>query len=276
MNPTIADLEFPSKGLELSTGFADQRLDTTGSAVNVMGFEPSTDRLRGGSRPGLSRFIDEQLPLDAQRPGLTYWHLIQHLNIVVYGAVGGLVGDPTDDDGGPGFVDDPSSVGPPGSWGSGPLDFDWNGNPIRGISLGTRNPGPRRTRKGGTGRPPNKNHVSHAPGNNTFTLYQCIAAVLINAPGNIFDGQSPSFDGCACVGTIYLALAGAPTSSLQFAQWHSNRAAFFLLHDIPDGAWSFVTASNLITGPVRTCTVSDLATCSQVTGGASGTYPPGG
>lgn len=274
MPDSFADIDFPDKGLDLAMGFEAQREGTCCEGLNVVTFEPTTDRARGGSRAGLTRFISEQLPLDAVRTDISYPHLIQHLNIVVYGATAALFDgdDPTDPD----LIDDPSSAGPPSSWGHGPLDYDWDGLPITGASQSTRNPfpgRPKKRRQKGSGRQPNKNSVQPAAAGATY-LYQCQAEVLINAPGNTFDGTTPAFNGCACVGATYLALAGAPTSSLQFSRWHVNRLAYFALHGIPEGTWSLITSSDLIIGPVRVCTPSDVASgCTQIFTGNPGTYP---
>lgn len=62
MDETI-ELLFPAKGVDRSTSYEDQRPGTTPVATNVRFYEPMTDRARGGSRPGLTRFIDQQLPL---------------------------------------------------------------------------------------------------------------------------------------------------------------------------------------------------------------------
>lgn len=271
----IADLEFPFRGIDVAVGFADQRPGTTAVGQNVMGFEPSTDRLRGGSRPGLSRFIDQQLPLNAQIGGLTYWHLVQHLNIVVRGAVGGLFGDPEDDDGGPGFIDDPSSPGHSTSWNTHTIVYDWNGNPVTSTTLNTRNPGPHRVRNHGSGHAPNPSSVTLAPVNGVTYLFQCIGEVLVESPGHPLDGTTPSFQGCACVGALYLTLAGAPTHAMQFAKWNSERELYFAQHLIPDGAWSFVESSNFVEGPLRECTAADISTslCTTIYGGTAGTYP---
>jgi hypothetical protein len=57
---------FPTLGLDVSTEFDLQPAATTPEATNVRGFESLTQRDRGGSRPGLIRYPDERLPLDAE------------------------------------------------------------------------------------------------------------------------------------------------------------------------------------------------------------------
>lgn len=60
----IADIFFPINGLDVSISFEWQTPDTTPEGVNVRTFEPSTNRARGGQRWGLSKYIDQMLPLD--------------------------------------------------------------------------------------------------------------------------------------------------------------------------------------------------------------------
>jgi hypothetical protein len=79
------DLHFPKAGIDLSMGFNHQPnrpagpngeyARTTPTGLNVRGFEPASNRMRGGSRTGLSRYIN------AQVAGLVW--IIQDLNIVV-------------------------------------------------------------------------------------------------------------------------------------------------------------------------------------------------
>lgn len=58
------DITFPVQGTDVGDGFTQQRPDTTPRGVNVRSFDPSTDRMRGGSRPGIIRYVDQQLPLE--------------------------------------------------------------------------------------------------------------------------------------------------------------------------------------------------------------------
>lgn len=60
------DWSFPVAGINLLRGFGDQQPvqmpggewgATTPSGINVRGWEPNTQRARGGSRPGLSRYL---------------------------------------------------------------------------------------------------------------------------------------------------------------------------------------------------------------------------
>lgn len=59
---TSADLRFPVRGIDLSQGFASQPPGTTAHGVNVRAFDPLQARQRGGSRPGLARYVDAAMP----------------------------------------------------------------------------------------------------------------------------------------------------------------------------------------------------------------------
>lgn len=52
---------FPLSGIDTSAAFHAQKPGTAVDGVNVRSFEPSTDRARGGSRPGLARFCPAQI-----------------------------------------------------------------------------------------------------------------------------------------------------------------------------------------------------------------------
>lgn len=69
------DLLFPVKGLDVSQPFERQPPQTTPTGVNVRAFETLTQRMRGGSRPALSKYVAGQLPGGAS--------LVQELNVVV-------------------------------------------------------------------------------------------------------------------------------------------------------------------------------------------------
>lgn len=77
------ELNYPLAGIDTSRAFSEQKprqvgedlwARSTPEGVNVRGFEPDTDRARGGSRPGLVKY----LPL-APVPG---W-ILQEVNVVV-------------------------------------------------------------------------------------------------------------------------------------------------------------------------------------------------
>lgn len=59
----LVEVVFPTNGIDLTSEFGAQPPATTPTANNVRGFEMLTQRDRGGSRPGLVKFIDQQLPL---------------------------------------------------------------------------------------------------------------------------------------------------------------------------------------------------------------------
>ena len=70
----ISTMRFPVGGIDLMHLPSGQRPGTTAVGNNVRGFEPMTGRARGGSRPGIERYINEQVN------GSDY---IQHLNYLV-------------------------------------------------------------------------------------------------------------------------------------------------------------------------------------------------
>ena len=59
--PENVFLEFALSGLEEVRGYSRQRPGTTAQAYNVRGFEPGTDRARGGSRAGLTKYLAAQV-----------------------------------------------------------------------------------------------------------------------------------------------------------------------------------------------------------------------
>lgn len=70
----LKELVFPFGGLQLTQPSLMSRPDTTPEAENVRAFESLTGRERGGSRPGITRFVNEQVSGD---------HEIQHMNTIV-------------------------------------------------------------------------------------------------------------------------------------------------------------------------------------------------
>jgi hypothetical protein len=77
-------LHFPTAGMDVSTAFDRQRIGTTKdgayayttpSGVNVRAYEPGTGRMRGGSRPGLVKYV-------ADRPNDERW-VCQQLDVIV-------------------------------------------------------------------------------------------------------------------------------------------------------------------------------------------------
>lgn len=120
----VADLWFPYQGLDLASAHDLQRLGTTPVATNVRAFVGG--RMRGGSRPGLARYIDATVNGAAK---------IQHLNYIVTTTEDALPREDDDDDVWDEtlFQDDPSD----------------NGAALRNLG--------RRIRRGGSGIRPNRN-----------------------------------------------------------------------------------------------------------------------
>lgn len=118
MSEKLEDLTFPMLGVDVSTEIERQRAGTTPVGTNVRGLDPFQRRARGGSRPGLSRYIDEALP-----------SYIQHLNLIVDPTTAALISDEDEGD-----LDDPSTS-----------------VHKRRMPLGQQ----RRLRAGGSGRQPN-------------------------------------------------------------------------------------------------------------------------
>lgn len=75
------NLAFPNNGIDQSCDFQGQTPGTTPTGTNVRAFDVSKKRMRGGSRPGLSRYID------AKVEGT---NLIQHLGVIVDPTVSGF------------------------------------------------------------------------------------------------------------------------------------------------------------------------------------------
>lgn len=116
---------FPLAGVNVACEFSRQPIDTTPAAQNVRGFDPLVERARGGSRPGLTKWIDELVN------GVS---VIQHLTVLVDPTTEALTAD-TDD---PSGIPDPTT-GPRNTWG-------------------------RRVRQGGSGRQPNRNQSNPSTG----------------------------------------------------------------------------------------------------------------
>lgn len=66
-------LPFPLAGVDITNEENQQRPNTAAVGVNVRGRDPIHRRMRGGSRPGLSRYVDAQV---------SGANLIQHLNTI--------------------------------------------------------------------------------------------------------------------------------------------------------------------------------------------------
>ncbi len=123
MPESLEGMPWPANGLNLATEFASQPPGTTPIGVNVRTYEALALRARGGSRSGLSQYIQEQV-LDISSK-------IQHVGVIVDPTTEALI----DDWPGIDFILDPST----------------NNKSIR-------NPAPpRHVRRGGGGGQPNRN-----------------------------------------------------------------------------------------------------------------------
>lgn len=78
------DMPFPMNGIDSSAQFYQQRSGTTFDAENTRTFESLTQRGRGGSRPGLAKYVTDQLIGTGNL-------LIQHLNYIVDPAADALM-----------------------------------------------------------------------------------------------------------------------------------------------------------------------------------------
>ncbi len=84
MDETYVDLNFPLAGVDVSCPFSRQPpkqlgenfwSKTTPEGINVRAFDPLEERARGGSRPGLVKYMAASPYAD--------W-IIQDLNVIVY------------------------------------------------------------------------------------------------------------------------------------------------------------------------------------------------
>lgn len=72
------NIEFPRLGLDVSLPAFDQRSNTSPLAINVRAYDAKTDRLRGGSRAGLTPFLGA-----GSTDQVSGFHLIQSLSCIV-------------------------------------------------------------------------------------------------------------------------------------------------------------------------------------------------
>jgi hypothetical protein len=130
-------LTFPLAGVNTSTPFAEQAQLTTALGTNVRSFEPQARRQRGGSRPGLVKYIADPV-VAADSP-------VQWLTFIVDPQAPALLADDT-------VIWSPD--GPPFPSGGGSGGYGGILDPSTN-NLQTRNPG-RYVRIGGSGRQPKK------------------------------------------------------------------------------------------------------------------------
>lgn len=128
------EMAFPVFGVDISTEFELQPKQTTPVGLNVRGFEPTTQRSRGGNRPGIGKYIAATV----NGP-----HLIQLLDIVIDPTEPALyaASDPYQDMPDPISIDDPST----------------SNHSNRGATG-------RRVRRGGNGGQPNRHYPSAEQG----------------------------------------------------------------------------------------------------------------
>lgn len=103
MEPEAISVEFPVAGVDTATEFSAPRPNTSADAVNCRSFDPIEERMRGGSRHGLRKYPNQQIPEGAE--------LIQHLNQIV--VVSGDFLHIAFDDYEPDFIPNPSSSNNP-------------------------------------------------------------------------------------------------------------------------------------------------------------------
>lgn len=115
----LTTMDFPLLGIDVGGPYDQQRPSTTYSGVNVRGFEPATLRARGGSRPGLVKYLG-QVGAGAVK--------IQHLDFIVDPQGDALTAPDDTETPGIEYIDDNSS-----------------------NNFKSRNPPGRRIRKGGNG-----------------------------------------------------------------------------------------------------------------------------
>ncbi len=172
----FADLTFPVFGIELVRSFDQQRPGTTPKGLNVRAYEQASQRRRGGSREGISKYVPTRpgtgpiqclaAVVSTDPAAITGSFDANDFSFPAYPVVpiGGLVG--------PGFpfvpftpvtlggpntdvIDDPSTNGTGSAFdGSG---GNFGRNPIR-----SKTGHPRKVRRGGSGNQPNR-FVSNPP-----------------------------------------------------------------------------------------------------------------
>jgi hypothetical protein len=278
MNDTPATAPFPTKGLDVSHAHGVQPPGTTPVGTNVRVCEPSTLRLRGGSRPGLGKYVAGQVPVGSE--------LVQELNTVIIAdaaAIDGGIDDPGTD-----LVDDPSSDGPSPSWGTATIYLDpYTGDPVTGADEGSRNPydgtGQRsKRRKKGGGYQPNKNTVSpaRAPIDPEHHCFQGQIQIQITKPAPDpfgFTGQQPAFTGTLCA--PYVAgnpvFVGPSTAEvMKVAAGSSQTGSVTLLpDDIAYWLWNTVGHDSFGTIISDLVGLPSAGTCSG-SGTCSGASPP--
>lgn len=141
-----ADMPFPLAGVNVATEYGLQPDRTTPRGNNVRAMDQIAERLRGGSRPGLTRYPDDQLPGEVQNLLAIATTDYDHT---------ALVQDPYYTAANSSYVFDPSTnnrangdAGRPGP------DGEWGGPPGGGVGYDPDNPGGFNTHRGSPGAQP--------------------------------------------------------------------------------------------------------------------------
>lgn len=170
---------FPTSGVDTTCEYGRQPPGTAADASNVRTFEAVTRRNRGGSRPGLSRYIDATVVGDFP---------VQHLTLLVDPTVDALAA-PTDAQF-PGFIPDPST-----------------------NDTGVRNPPGRFINPRGGLRVPNRNLPTPGGGGGGPQLVQTKTG-HVSLPGGTT--QTLQFDSPVTSGSLVVAVLVLGSGSTQF------------------------------------------------------------
>lgn len=98
---TEVGVMFPTLGVDVTCEYGRQPADTTPAGANVRAYEPGAERSRGGSRCGLTKYVDALV--NGASP-------VQHLAVLVDPQAPGLnANDDTVDTAPSGYIPDPST-----------------------------------------------------------------------------------------------------------------------------------------------------------------------
>ena len=184
----IVRMPFPLRGISIGDAYSAQAPQTAPIGVNVQAFETLDSRGRGGSRPGLLKLVDDFVPVGALAGAL-----IQDLNTVITTDAENVpLGIDYPD--GP-VIANPSSPGPPSSWGFTPA----------GDPRSTRSPQDNFP-VGGTGRTPNKNQrVRHH-----LTIYGANGVKTFGDTQTWSPGAPPFYTGFLFPGDVLTCTYSSP------------------------------------------------------------------
>lgn len=208
-------------------------------------------------------------------------NLVQELNVVIRATAEATLGnfDPPNRDPVTGLppIDDPSTPGPPSSWGTHPLDP--GPPPITPQTMGTRDPGsigggpggsggnPPKRRRGGSPRQPQKNTLTEAPGQSgPKACFSGYIQVQITKPAPDpfgWTGQQPSFIMTSGSCQPYNPpTINRPATALVFTDLIDQVKAFLRSNTAPDGFATVILDS--VNGPSGSCLNS--GSCAGFTG----------